>query len=144
MEFQSMEHLKLPERHEVPPGDALEIMLQMQKNLNQKVYPKVLKNLGAHSSSPLDVSLTFYKEELTKEYLLAIIRECCEALDMINSKPWRDTIKPVNEVELKYEFIDLQHFMLTLYELWGMDKFTILRYYIAKNNENRKRVQDGY
>ena len=63
---------------------------------------------------------------------------------MINSKPWKRTQKEVNVKELKFEMIDMQHFLNSLYDIWGMDRDEVLKYYIAKNEENCDRVRRGY
>lgn len=148
MEYQSMEHVELPE--EITSQDSLKFMLDIQKELNRKIYPIILDNLR------LNKMLTFYgpndakyftdqqKEEITKEYLVAIIREASEALDMINSKAWKAVKKDVNLRELKFEFIDLQHFINCIYDVWSMDREEILKFYVAKNKENIRRYTEGY
>lgn len=145
MEFQSMKDLKIVKPEDLPIEDALQLMIRLQAELNIKVYPKAIRNLklNAMQNNPSDFTLES-KEVLTKEYLLAIIRECCEALDMLNSKFWKDTRKDVDISELKYEFIDIQHFVNSLYDIWQMDKNEVLGIFLAKYKENIRRHENGY
>lgn len=142
MKFQPMSHLKIVLPKDFPKEDGLQLMLRLQRELNETIYPIVLKNIGAKGTTRDYVYS--YKQELTKEYLLAIIRECCEALDMINSKPWKRTPIAVNQKELKFEFIDIQHFILSLYDIWHMDKNEVIGIFLAKYKENKERVKNGY
>lgn len=142
VKFQSMKHLKISAP---PKGDGLEIMLNKQKEINSRIYENVLNKIG-YKDSHYDL-IGFSddeKESLSKEYLLAIMRECVEALDLINSKPWKQSKIEVDEVEFKYELIDIQHFINTLYDVWGMDRNEVLSFYISKNKENHARVSRKY
>lgn len=148
-EFQSMKHLRIVPPEEIPEQDGLFLMLEMQKKLNEKIYPIILRNLNLIPEDYLedytiDELILQKKEELTKEYLLAIIRECSEALDLINSKPWKQTKKEVDEIELKYEFIDIQHFINSLYDIWQMNRDEILGIFLSKYKENERRNKSGY
>lgn len=156
MEFQSMKHLPLVPPENFPKTadglkyeDGLEILLKEQYLLNRKIYPLALKNLHLDEHLLIDglghVKFTDeQKEAMTKEYLLAIIRECCEALDMINSKFWKQTRKDVDVTELKYEFIDIQHFVNSLYDIWQMDRNEVLGIFLAKVKENHERNKKKY
>ena len=141
--MQNMNHIELPK--EVPAEDGLKQMLDLQKKINSEIYPIVLKNLRITSVvTPKDELILKYKEELTKEYLLAIIRECAETLDMINSKPWKNTTFVADVREVKFEFIDIQKFLNSIYDIWKMDREEILKFYIAKHQEVKRRVDSGY
>lgn len=141
MEMQDMRELEKPT--EIPAGDKLEIMLKMQHDINKKIYPIVMQNLrmGIYYSEKFTES---EKERLTKEYLLAIMRECCEALDLLNCKPWKKTQKPIDIENFKYEIIDIQHFLNSVYDIWEMDSNEVMKYYISKNKENHNRVERNY
>lgn len=143
MEFQNMQHVELPD--EVPEIDGLVLMLDLQAKINQSIYPIVMQNLNMPypTNNMQDITLA-EKETLTKEYLLAIIRECAETLDMLNSKPWKETKKKIDLREIKFEFIDIHKFLNSLYDIWGMDRTEVLRYYVAKHKEVQRRVDDGY
>ena len=148
MELQSMKHLKIIPPEELPLEDGLQLMIRLQKELNQKIYPIVIANTLHCDLSTKEVDINQCSAEtieaLTKEYLLAIIRECAEALDMINSKPWRKTRKKIDVLELKYEMIDIQHFVNSLYDIWQMDRNEVLGIFLAKYKENQRRHENGY
>lgn len=144
MENQSMKHLELPEHEDLPVNDSLKFMLKEQNWLNQRIYPVVLKNLRLQSLPQPENFTTLVKEEMSKEYLVAIMRECAEALDMINSKAWKKTRNYIDSREFKFELIDIQHFLLSLYDIWGMNRDEVMRYYMAKNKENHARVERNY
>lgn len=145
MEFQKMAHLEVIKPEDLPLEDGLQLMIRLQKELNLKVYPKAIRNLRINSLQENYSDFTLETREiLTKEYLLAIIRECSEALDLINSKFWKDTKKEIDVIELKYEIIDIQHFVNSLYDIWQMNKNEVLGIFLAKYKENIRRHTDGY
>ncbi len=84
------------------------------------------------------------KEKWTKELLVALMGEGFEALNWTNHKHWKKPIYPINEMELKYELIDMLHFLLTLMILWDMTAEECFSMYVAKNRENHKRQKGGY
>lgn len=84
------------------------------------------------------------KEKWTKELLVALMNEGFEALNWTNAKHWKKPVYPINEMELKYELIDMLHFLLGLMILWGMDAKECFSIYIAKNKENHERQEKGY
>lgn len=133
MEFQSMKKVKL--RKNKIPVNILQAMLNSQKELNKKYYPMVLKKLRLNK---------FDKEVLTNEYLTALIQEVCEARDLINWKGWKQSQHKVDALELKFEMIDIMHFLLTLFDIWEMDSAEIYKYYQAKNGENHSRIKRKY
>jgi len=128
MELQTMDHLKI---REALGGDGLELLLKHQRLINAHI--KNLDNLKQKE-----------KELLTKEYILALTAEAYEALDLINWKFWKKGKKEINVRELKFELIDIQHFLNCLYILWGMDRNEIVAYFMAKGQENIKRQERGY
>ena len=147
MKLQSMKHLKKIDPDNFPAGDKLENMLRLQKELNQSVYPKVMNNLGILSSDEEVEWLMSHeevREKLSKEYLLAIIREACEALDLLNSKAWKDKKHPIDLHEFKYELIDKQHFLNSLYDIWEMSADEVFGIFMSKYRENVRRHKDGY
>lgn len=144
MENQSMKHLELPDAASTPAGCGLKYMMDNQKELNERIYPIVLANLRRDDHVNTKVAVILERDALTKEYLLAIIRECAEALDMLNSKPWKKTQKEIDVNELKFEFIDIQHFVCSLYDVWTMSRDEVMQYYMAKNKENHNRVERNY
>ena len=83
------------------------------------------------------------KERWTKEMVLAMMDELSEVLGQINWKHWKNE-QPVDEMEVKYELIDLWHFLMNLMLVWGMKPEDVFSMYIAKNRENYKRQESKY
>lgn len=115
-------------------------MLELQRTLEQKIK-------STRGKCALDCESIQEKEEMTKEFVIAIVAELIETLDWINWKAWRKTrieITPERIYELKVELIDIQHFLNNLYLIWGMDEKEIKELYEKKHMENIKRQEDGY
>lgn len=129
MEKQTMSHLKLPTVSS--DDDALYEMMQIQRVINSRFYDN--SKLGPNE-----------KEKFLKEYCLAITAESMELLDLINWKIWKQTKKEVEWQEVKYEAIDMLHFVLSLFDVLGMSKEDVHAYYLAKANENLNRQNRGY
>lgn len=150
MQFQSMKDLQIIPPQDLPQEDGLALILRLQHELNAKIYPIVMKNIGCgedrESEIPNDPKQFLFsdREAMSKEYLLAIIREACEALDLLNSKAWKQTKHEVDIRELKFEFIDIQHFINSLYDIWRMDRDEVLGIFLAKCKENHVRNQNKY
>ncbi len=83
------------------------------------------------------------KEKWTKEMVVAMIDELSEILGQINFKHWKKRVN-VNQMEVKYEIIDLLHFVLELMLIWGMNEKDIFSMYVAKMHENHDRQKRGY
>lgn len=84
------------------------------------------------------------REKWTKEFIVCILDECSEVLGQINWKHWKKTRQPVDMHEVRFEVIDLLHFVLSLAVVWGMTADDVAAYYIAKSDENRARQKRGY
>ena len=83
------------------------------------------------------------KQTWTKEFILCCMDELSEILNQVNWKHWRKPV-PVDEIEVKYELIDLLHFLVSMMLVWGMDSKEVYSMYLAKNRENRERQKRGY
>jgi len=83
------------------------------------------------------------REKWTKEFILCCMDELSEILNWVNWKHWKSK-QPVNEMEVKYEIIDLLHFILSLMLVWKMSPEDVFSMYIAKNRENNNRQERGY
>lgn len=83
------------------------------------------------------------KQKWTKEYVVCMLDELSEVLGWINWKHWKKE-KPVNELEIKYELIDLLHFLIDTMLVWNMTAEDIFSMYRAKNWENHRRQNEGY
>jgi dimeric dUTPase (all-alpha-NTP-PPase superfamily) len=87
---------------------------------------------------------THEKEQWTKEFCLCIIDEISEVLNWINWKHWKKKRYPIDELNLKYELIDLMHFILSLMLIWKMTPEDVFTMYLIKNQENHNRQLNGY
>lgn len=83
------------------------------------------------------------KEKWTKEFVLCCYDELSEIINWVNWKHWKKK-KSVNKLEVKYEIIDLLHFLLSLMLVWDMTPNEVFSMYIAKNRENHNRQKRGY
>jgi len=80
------------------------------------------------------------KEKWTWEFLTCLTNEIEEIRDWTRWKHWKDYKDfKVNEHEIKYEIIDLIHFVFDLCLVWGMDAKEILTIYTSKNEQNHNR-----
>ena len=84
------------------------------------------------------------RERWTKEFVVCILDECSEVLGQINWKHWKKTRQRVDQHEVRFEIIDLLHFVLSLAVVWGMTADDVAAYYIAKSDENKARQKRGY
>jgi hypothetical protein len=85
------------------------------------------------------------KEQWTKEFLLCLMDEGSEVLNWTRWKHWKKyDVEKVNEVELKYELVDMLHFLLSLMLVWGMTAEECFSMYVVKNRENHSRQKGGY
>lgn len=126
---QSMKKLKpIP----IKKDDKLDEMVALQL--------KLMNKLGTH---PMIMNLS-EREQETKEQILAMQAELIELLNEINWKPWKKKQKKVDQHELRFEIIDLFHFLLNIAIIWGMNSEDIAAYYRAKNKENHRRQDNGY
>jgi len=105
-------------------------ILEMQKEFHDKYFTGMLEKGN--------------KEELTLQFVVAIMAELGEVLEGINWKHWKKTKVEINEDYIKLELIDIQHFLNNLYLIWGMDDNEVNTVYYLKNMENRRRQQSGY
>lgn len=84
------------------------------------------------------------KEKWTKEIVICLFSELSEILNWINWKHWKKKRYPINELEVKYELIDVMHFTLTLMLLYKMTPAEVFSMYIIKNRENHDRQERKY
>ena len=117
--------------------DTLKEILKKQMEINKKVSWK-WEELEENN-----VSLAM-RQELTKEYTLALMMECAELLEKINWKFWKKTQKDIAIKRICEEIIDIGHFWFSLCLIWWMDDKKIKRMYLQKAAENIKRQERGY
>lgn len=125
---QSMSHLTPTEIDE--GCDQLHRMLELQREFNKRFLDESKLTLED-------------KQEWTKRLLLAMFNEMAELQDQINWKWWKKPV-PVNEHEIMFELIDIQMFLNSLYQIWGMDYKMVASYFEAKMQENHNRQKRGY
>ena len=128
----SMKNLKPVKGMELEGGDKLERIMAMQLSFMERI--------GIHP----DKMPLAERERVTKEVVLAMHDELSEVLNWTNWKPWKKERTEVDQHEIRFEIIDLLHFLLELAAVWGMTADDVAAYYIAKNRENQKRQDDGY
>ena len=76
---------------------------------------------------------------------VAMIMEVCEYINWLPWKWWRKSQdQTINEVEAKYELIDILHFLISLCLEHGMNEEEIYTIYMTKAQENIRRQQEGY
>ena len=84
------------------------------------------------------------RERWTKEFVVCCMDELSEVLNWCNWKHWKKKSYPVDEVELKYELVDLWHFVMSLMLVWGMGPEDLFSMYRVKMHENVNRQKRGY
>lgn len=78
-------------------------------------------------------------EKLTKEYLLATLVECVEAMDEINWKIWKADKKNIDITKLKYELVDIFTFFIDLCILWDITPNELYDLFMEKYKVNCER-----
>lgn len=112
--------------------DRLAIMLNMQSELQEKSYGRMLESLDGEE-----------RIEMFKQMYIALADELHEALGEMGWKPWA-TSKHFNEAAVQGELIDAWHFFMNLIILSGMDPEEMFEKYMAKHKKNQQRQIDGY
>ncbi|MDD2428828.1 MAG: dUTPase [Eubacteriales bacterium] len=107
--------------------DRLEEIFALQKKLNDDII--VTRQLQGITDA-----------EWMQKYLLAMLSEMAELLDEINYKWWKNA-KPVNELAVKEELVDILHFFVSMCIKSGMTAEEMHMLYLEKNKENHLRQQ---
>lgn len=94
---------------------------------------KLLKVLSIFSRVQQD------KLEWTNNFIRCCLQELAELQDSFPWKHWREQDKPVNEVMIREEIIDLLHFVLDLAIIWFEDPNDLFMTFMSKNDENFRR-----
>ncbi len=108
--------------------DKLQAIFDMQQQLNDDIKQK--RNLSGIS-----------KEEWMQKQTLAMLSEMAELIDEVNFKWWKNP-KPVDEVKVKEELVDVLHFFISMCLIYDMDATELYNMYMDKNKENFDR-QNG-
>ena len=115
--------------------DKLQEIFDMQKLLNDDIKQK--RDLTG-----------FTKEEWMQKETLAMLSEMAELIDEVNFKWWKNP-KPVDEVKVKEELVDILHFFISMCLIYDMDAKELYDMYMDKNKENfdrqnGKSAKEGY
>lgn len=128
--FQSMKHLKVDPLE--LKGNELEEIFNLQEKMNLRFYD------ARKMSQPLKIMWTL-------KLCMALGAEMFELIDQLPWKWWKKyKDSTVDVYEVKFEVIDMMHFVVSLALLWGMDSREFMAHYRAKMAENVKRQENGY
>ena len=142
--------------------DPLQVMLDMQKSLQVRLandreycyHPDKLETAG-------DV-VSWMREQ--KDCIDDEFRELLTSLGGMSNgekaassvwKPWKaqhaeyrnrriDELSPEDQLEIKFEMIDILHFVLNMFQGLGLSAEEIFKLYYLKNQHNFERQDNGY
>ena len=101
--------------------DKLDMIFELQQQLNSDIETRR--------------NLSFSREEWMQKEVLAMISELSEVLDEVNFKWWKNA-KPIDDLALKGELVDVLHFFVSMCLKSGMSAQELFELYKAKNQEN--------
>ena len=132
-DIHKMADLKLSKASNICKTDKLKKLLEIQKAFGSKFCC-------------YDSEDYVYKTHMTKEFVLCCQDELMEIMNWLPWKHWKKHKKVTKKdvVEIKFEIIDLLHFVLNLMLLWNMDAKEVFQIYCTKNKENIDRQKRGY
>lgn len=154
--FQQCAHLEIPDIHsELGNVDTLTNLMDLQKNIQEQVYGYNFEELQNGPLSELKKFIDWNEEAIRDEQ-----REFATALGGVHShgnnlwKNWKSKHKEANAkslkdltqeelLELKYEMIDIFHFMFSISISIGLSGKEFFNMYHAKNLENKVRQATG-
>lgn len=84
------------------------------------------------------------REKWTKELIVCCIDELTELLNWTNWKHWKKQKTKVSPLEIRYETIDILHFLISIMLVWDMDAKMIFTMYVTKMRENMRRRDSNY
>lgn len=144
-------------------GDPLQVMLDMQKSLQVRLA----KDKPKYNVHPEELQTAGQVLDWLRNQKLYIDDEFQELITSLGGmsngekaassvwKPWkeehgvkRDTniseMSDKDQLEIKFEMIDILHFVLNMFQALGMDADEIFKLYFLKNAENFARQDNGY
>lgn len=153
----SCSHLEVKDEYS-KSTNTLHDLLMLQKDIQEKVYGFDFKNMQEN------YTLAQYREFFDWNYhaISDELREMMDALGGVKHgigngvwKPWKKSYKdaqqmkfadmhPEDLLELKYELIDIQHFINNLFLAVGVTPQEFYNLYFSKNEENRNRQLRNY
>lgn len=143
--------------------DPLQIMLDMQKSLQVRLATdKPEYNRHPDDLATAGEVVDWMRNQ--KDYIDDEFRELLTSLGGMSNgekaassvwKPWKaqhaeyrnrriDELSPEDQLEIKFEMIDILHFVLNMFQGLGMTSEELFKLYYLKNLENFKRQDNGY
>ena len=143
--------------------DPMQIMLDMQRSLQTRLaLDKPGTNMHPDELAQAGDIVDWLRNQ--KDYIDDEFRELLTSLGGMSNgekaacsvwKPWKSDfvakqetyIKDMSDkdqLEIKFEMIDILHFMLNMFIALGMDSEEIFKLYFLKNAENFARQDNGY
>jgi hypothetical protein len=137
--------------------NTLQDIMELQKDIQENVYGYNFEELR---NQPIEEMRKFF--DWNYHAIQDELRETFDALGGVKDgigngvwKPWKKSnaqiktmkftdLTPSDLLELKYELIDIQHFINNLMLAVGMDAKEVYNLYFAKNAENRNRQNNNY
>lgn len=148
--------LELTEKYE-NVTHHLTALMELQKDIQENVYGY---DFEALANGPMKDLREFW--DWNYHAIQDELREAYDALGGIHDgiknaawKPWKKDHAKMKDMklsemserdlkELKFELVDLQHFVFNMMISIGMDAKDLYEYYWSKNMENRARQERGY
>jgi hypothetical protein len=142
--------------------DPLQAMMTLQRWLQEKVRDKKPRytelfgpQLGIESTISDGAEFVMYQKQSIDDEFQELYRALGGSDGNASWKYWKTaneklTSKKISELtaeemlELKYEAVDIWHFIMNVFLLLGMDAKELTNLYFAKNAENARRQEMSY
>lgn len=149
--------------HIAKHSDPLQVMLDMQKSLQVRLaIDKPEHNAHPDALARAGDVVDWLRNQ--KDYIDDEFRELLTSLGGMSNgekdasavwKPWKaqhaerrntliSELSPKDQLEIKFEMIDILHFVLNMFQGLGMSAEEIFKLYYLKNAENFARQDRGY
>jgi hypothetical protein len=132
---------------DMDPMPMGQIFSKHRDYINKYILPRLPKH-GYELHQDIARFTDVERVKFTEELLHAVHDECSEILGWLPWKHWKDydprAAGQVDIHEVRFEVIDLLHFVFNLAMVWGMTFYDVEIYYQAKLKENIRRQEDGY
>ncbi|QHR70776.1 dCTPase [Escherichia phage CLB_P2] len=143
--------------------DPLQVMLDMQKSLQVRLATEKSEfNTNPDELATAGQVVDWLRNQ--KDYIDDEFRELLTSLGGMSNgekaassvwKPWKaqhaefrnrriDELSPEDQLEIKFEMIDILHFVLNMFQGLGLTAEEIFKLYYLKNAENFARQDRGY
>lgn len=143
--------------------DPLQVMLDMQKSLQVRLA-KEKPEYNEHPDNLATAGEVVDWLRNQKDYIDDEFRELLTSLGGMSNgekdasavwKPWKaqhgerretliNDLSPEDQLEIKFEMIDILHFVLNMFQGLGLSAEEIFKLYYLKNHENFERQNRGY